>query len=334
MPFAGPLVLLAATAALATSGPSHGPLLGQGPPGSEPALFAQGIVNEGLPVRDLAVSPDGREIVWTVAFPGGPTVVVGTREEETGWTKPEVLPFSRDPRRSFLEPCFGPDGATLFLGGDGGTKPDGRTNWDLFVVSRTEAGWGVPRPVEGAVNTEANEYFPSLTADGTLYFCRDEMPRSRAHFLYRAPLADGGRYPDAARLPAPLNELPSQFNAFVARDESLLVFSAVARRGGVGGVDYLVAFRRPDGTWSEPVVIPAPISTRSSEEFSASLSPDGSAFFFMSARGREEAARRAEPWTIEALRVHARSSGSGRSGIWWRDAAFLERLRKEARFPH
>ena len=328
------LLVLAAVAGLAASGAApKAPYLGQGRPGPVPALFAPGLVNDGLPVRDLAVSPDGKEVVWSVCFGGGPTVLVGTREEEAGWTAPEVLPFSRDPGRSFLEPCFGPDGTTLYFGGDGGRTPDGRTNWDLFVVSRTGAGWGQPRPVEGAVNTEANEYFPSLTADGTLYFCRDEMPRGRAHYLYRARPDRGGRYPAAARLPAPLNGLPSQFNAFVARDESLLLFSAVPAAGGVGGVDYLVSFRRSDDAWSEPVVLAPPVSTRGSEEYSASLSPDGSVLFFMSTRGVEEPAGARAPWTLERLRTHARSPGSGRSGVWWVDATFLSRLRKEARFP-
>lgn len=336
MPFArtviGTLGLAAAAlASAAASGPT-GPLLGQGKPVALPALFAPGIVNEGLPVRDLAVSPDGKEIVWTVCFGGGPVVLVGTREEEAGWTTPEVLPFAREPGRSFLEPCFGPDGRTLFFGADGGTMPDGRTNWDLFVVPRTPDGWGAPRRVEGGVNTEANEYFPSLTADGTLYFCRDEMPRSRAHFLYRAPRAEDGTYPEAIRLGAPLNGLPSQFNAFVARDESLLVFAGAPKAGGVGGIDYLVSFRRADGAWSEPVVLPEPVSTRGNEEYSASLSPDGAALFFMSTRGLDDRAKTPVPWTLDRLRAHARSPGSGRSGIWWTDAALLERLRREARF--
>lgn len=328
------LLVLAAAAGLAASGGApKGPYLGQGRPGPVPALFAPGLVNDGLPIRDLAISPDGREIVWAVCFGGGPSVLVGTREKEAGWTVPEVLPFSREPGRSFLEPCFGPDGKTLFFGGDGGKTPDGRTNWDLFLAKRTASGWSLPRPVEGAVNTEANEYFPSLTADGTLYFCRDEMPRGRAHFLYRARPDGAGRYPAAARLPAPLNALPSQFNAFVARDESLLLFSAVPAGGGVGGVDYLVSFRRPDDVWSEPVVLAPPVSTRGSEEFSASLSPDGSVLFFMSTRGVEEPAKRPGPWTLESLRTYARSPGSGRSGVWWVDASFLSRLRAEARFP-
>lgn len=333
MPFVRALTLAAAAGLVASGAAPKGPLLGQGRPGPEPALFAPGIVNDGLPVRDLAVSPDGREIVWSVCFPGGPSVLVGTREEEGGWTAPETLPFARDPERSFLEPCFGPDGATLFFGGDGGRTPDGRTNWDLFAVSRTLTGWGIPRPVEGAVNTEANEYFPSVTADGILYFCRDEMPRGRAHFLYRAKRTEEGSYPEAVRLPAPLNALPSQFNAFVARDESLLLFSAVPGSGGVGGVDYLVSFRREDGAFSEPVVLAPPVSTRGSEEFSASLSPGGSALFFMSTRGLGGPGRDAVPWTLERLRSHGRSPGSGRSGIWWLDASFLERLRAEARFP-
>ena len=101
----------------------------------------------------------------------------------------------------------------------------------------------------------------------------------------------------------------------------------------VPGLALAAAAGRVDGAWSEPVVLPSPVSTRGSEEFSASLSPDGSALFFMSTRGLGRSAKGAAPWTLERLRAHGRSPGSGRSGVWWRDAAFLERLRKGARFP-
>ena len=39
------------------------------------------------------------------------------------------------------------------------------------------------------MNTEGSEFFPSVTADGTLYFTRDEEYRSS--FIYRSRLVDG-----------------------------------------------------------------------------------------------------------------------------------------------
>jgi hypothetical protein len=57
---AGLLLGLAAWPLLATSSQDAGAYLGQRLPGSGPELFAPGIVNTGLPTRDITIAPDGR----------------------------------------------------------------------------------------------------------------------------------------------------------------------------------------------------------------------------------------------------------------------------------
>jgi hypothetical protein len=44
------------------------PYLGQKTPGIIPALFAPGIVCTGISERDIAISPDGSEIFFGIAF--------------------------------------------------------------------------------------------------------------------------------------------------------------------------------------------------------------------------------------------------------------------------
>lgn len=322
-----PVMVLAQIGCFVSAQVLRGPLLGQGTAPKDPQRFAPGVVNQGLPVRDMAISPDGQHMVWGVSFQDGPVTLVGVHQVKGVWTKPEVLPFATDPTRAFLEPCFSPDGKSLVFCSDHGTLPDGRKNWDFFRVSLEEGRWGQPKPLGAPINTEANEYFPSLTQDGTLYFCRDEMPKSRAHFLYRSRLVDG-MYQSPEKLPAHINAKPSQFNAFIARDESYLIWSAAGFKSGMGGVDYLIAFRRADDIWSQPMVVLEPISTKGSEEYSASTSPDGKALFFMTRR----ADREPKAWTLKEMKDY-QSLGYGQSAIFWMDAAILERYRKGAVFP-
>jgi len=44
-----------------------GPYVGQTPPGAEPKLFAPGIISTGLYTRDVAITPDGKELYYCVA---------------------------------------------------------------------------------------------------------------------------------------------------------------------------------------------------------------------------------------------------------------------------
>ena len=93
---------------------SQGPYLGQKPPGTVPELFAPGIVSTGLYERDVAVSPDGREIIFGVIW-GKVVTIMSSRLESGEWTTPEVVPFALDFDYFHLEPCFSPDGKYLFF---------------------------------------------------------------------------------------------------------------------------------------------------------------------------------------------------------------------------
>ena len=48
----------------------RGPYLGQEPPGLEPEIFAPGIVSTGLATRDIAITPDGGELYFSVTLGG------------------------------------------------------------------------------------------------------------------------------------------------------------------------------------------------------------------------------------------------------------------------
>jgi hypothetical protein len=48
--------------------PLSGPYLGQSLPDSIPQLFAPGVVSTGMFTRDVAISPDGKEIYFCVAI--------------------------------------------------------------------------------------------------------------------------------------------------------------------------------------------------------------------------------------------------------------------------
>ncbi len=81
-----PLLFLSISGAV-----SAGPYLDQPPPGDEPVLFAPGIVSDGLNNRDMAITPDGREVYWSVNLRNFDlSVIMYSRQTGKGWSEPEV----------------------------------------------------------------------------------------------------------------------------------------------------------------------------------------------------------------------------------------------------
>lgn len=335
-----PGVLIAALAHLAC-GPEApdfptltGQYLGQTPPGPTPEIFAPGIVSTGMHTRDVAMTPDRTEFYFGV-MAGGFSVIVQTKLEGGQWTKPEVAPFSGDSRYLDIEPAISPDGQRFFFLSTRpprGSPPDsadyGRwVNQDIWVMDRTDGGWGEPYNLGPPVNTEAPEYFPSVTRDGTLYFTR-EHPDTRGSYIYRSRFVDG-RYDEPEILGPQVNSTNSQFNAFIAPDESYIILSTGGRDDTHGGVDYYVVFRSSDDTWSEPANLGPEVNTPRGGEWSPYVSPDGRYFFFMSSRppSREQTPANL---TFDYLKRLHTSPGNGDAAIYWMDASFLERLRPTA----
>jgi len=334
------LVLLPALGAMScTRAPAdgfpvlQGSYLGQAPPGATPELFAPGIVSTGMYTRDIAMTPDGRELYVGVLL-GRFTTILETHVEDGRWTPPEVAPFARDSRFFNLEPAISPDGRRFFflstrLAEDrepGAEEIRTWSNQDIWVMDRDEVGWGEPYNLGPPVNTDEPEFFPSVTRDGTLYFTRGSED-GRESYIYRAAF-EGGRYQDPERLGPEVNSTRSQFNAFIAPDESYLIVCTGGRADTRGGTDYYVVFRNAEDRWSEPVNLGDLINTPGEGEYSPYVSPDGRYFFFMSTRPRPEAGI-PDTLTAEFLRRYRTEPESGNAAIYWMEAGFLQALRAE-----
>jgi hypothetical protein len=334
-----PMLLLVTLCAVGCAAPPddfpalEGPYLGQTPPGTEPQVFAPGIVSTGMYTRDVAITPDGTEFYFGVLL-GRFNTILETHVENGRWTRPEVAPFARDSRFFHLEPAISPDGQRFFFlstrVGDGREPlPEETRTWsneDIWVMDRVDGTWSEPYNLGPPINTDAPEFFPSATRDGTLYFTRGSGDGQESH-IYRSRLIDG-RYQEPEKLGPEVNSTPSQFNAFIAPDERYLIICTGGREDSQGGTDYYAVFRTPEDVWSEPVNLGEAVNTPGSVEYSPYVSPDGKYFFFMSTRPRPDATV-PDTLSLAFLRRYRTDPESGNAGIYWIDAGFIEQMRPD-----
>jgi hypothetical protein len=302
-----------------------GPYLGQPLPDSVPVLFAPGVVSTGMFTRDVAMTPDGKVICYSVAI-GNYTysTILYTREIDGRWTSPEIVPFSGGPGVTDFEPAFSPDGSKLYFLSN---RPDGDEplgDQDIWVVDYDNGSWGIPRNLGEPVNTDGGEFFPSLTSGGTLYFTHNAKGSGLSQ-IFRSRWVNGA-FQEPELLPGQVNCGTNRYNAFISPDESYIIVPAVGMPDAYDGVDYYVVFRDEEDHWSEPVNMGALVNRENARGYSPFVSPDGDQLFFMATRTGE-----IEPadWNYEHLKKLYNSPGNGNADIYWMDAGLIEKLRRE-----
>jgi hypothetical protein len=336
------LAMAALTVAVSCSPPSSttdggelpvlsGEYLGQAPPGTDPQLFAPGVVSTGLYERDVAMTSDGDEFYFGLVSRTYSTIVVMMRVNDR-WSDPEIAPFSTNPDVLDLEPHITPDGEHfLFLSTRPQAGQEPKSGWayqDIWIMDRIDDGWSEPYNLGPPVNSEAPEYYPSVTRDGTIYFTREveEGDKSRS-LIFRARRIDDG-YGEPQALPREVNHGDQQFNAFIDPDERYLIVCMSEGPDAIGRADYYVSFRNDDDSWQGPINMGEKINTPGNSGSSPYVSPDGRYFFFASTRGKAETEAPATR-TYEDLQSRVTEPQNGAGDIYWVDASFIEELRPE-----
>lgn len=140
------------------------------------------------------------------------------------------------------------------------------------------------------INSEYNEYWPSVTADGqTLVFTvlapvggRGARPGAMLQEDFYISRKEQGRWNPAESTGRPLNTPGNEGAQSLSADGRYMFFTACDRTGGMGSCDIYIS-RRVDDTWTAGTNIGSPVNT-SAWETQPSLSADGKQLYFASNR--------------------------------------------------
>lgn len=261
-----------------------GDYLGQKPPGKKAELFAPGLLSTGVieVFNETRCSP--KKLVFSRVHPDSPRTnpvyypELITELKKGKWTTPSLAPQFRSPNDPNLS--LTPDENIIYTALH--RSQDGKKvspwGFNLWVGRKTVEGSYKLRMLKPPINTPKHDSWPSATRDGTIYFYSDREDGLGGCDIYRTRLKNGN-YSEVENLGPPINTKSTENDPFIARDESYLVFHTAAR-GGYGGGDLFVAFRKPDGSWSNPINLGKGVNT-SSEDNRPMLTSDGKYLFFV-----------------------------------------------------
>jgi hypothetical protein len=265
------------------------PYLGQPLPGLAPERFAPGIVCTKAIEFNGVFSPDGREFYFTRQVGGDETATMLQITFAHGkWGHPkELLLFPDQARVEAADMALSADGQELYflakyaLAGTG-EKP----NYDLWRSRRVRGAWTQAELLGPPISTAAEELYPVVGIDGSLYFTSDRAgglsrrkdPDIYSTDSYRSPRLPDGNFGPPVNLGPPINGEYGTGDLCLAPDESYLIVS-LNIPGNLGRGDLHVSFRRPDGGWGEPVSLGVKINTEH-HEWCPMVTPDGKYLFF------------------------------------------------------
>ncbi|MDX8362996.1 hypothetical protein [Cytobacillus sp. IB215316] len=237
-------------------------------PITESILFEEGLITtEELNEWSFNFSWDGTELYIQKGTIGDSQLYVSYFKDNK-WTTPVLSMFSNEDKSSFEDgPFISPDGKKFFFASNrsGGLSPN---KYDLWTADKTEDGWGEPYHLGDIINSEFEEWLPSVAMNGNLYFQsnRPSEHGSGQTDIYVSKLVNG-QYSDPELLT--FNTLAFEQSPFIAPDESYLIFSR--------GPDIYISYNK-DGLWSKGERIPVEVSD--GIKFSPYVSPDKKYFFY------------------------------------------------------
>ncbi len=255
--------------------------LNEKPPGITPKVFAPDIISttEGYEFGSV-FSKKADKFYYAVRLDEEWNAEILYTELKSGkWTKPEKL-FPND-TFSCNDPFLSFDEKRLYFMSDKKTKENiGKS--DLWYIENKDNKWSELINLEKPINSITNEFYISITKNGTIYFSTNIHSsdiKGWDYDIYKSEIVNN-KYTKPVRLSKLINSEYFEVDAFVSPDETYMIFCST-REEGYGEGDLYISFMKKDNTWSKAVNMGETINSES-HEFCPFVSRDGKYLFYTS----------------------------------------------------
>lgn len=246
--------------------------LGIPKPGDKIELFAPKMVSlQNSTEKSLAISPNGDEFFFSGGQDWPKCKIMHVKKVNNQWSEPNVAEFSADCYST--EPAFSPDGKYLYYSSSKGMQDINQ--YCIWRVEKVGDKWSAPKKVIDIVDPNIFEFHPSITNDGTVFFCSWDSQKQSGNICKSKQSGDFYSKPEIIKLPFDIQG--SNTDPFIDPDEKYLITSS-SGQNGKGGYDVYFFYKEKNGSWGIQNILDERFNTKEDDN-SFDISPDGRFLF-------------------------------------------------------
>lgn len=292
---------------------------GQKTPGLIPEIFAPGIVSTGMSEINACFSPNNKEFLYSIIMPNRQFVIMSMIYKDNKWTEPEVASFSG--KYSDADPFITIDGKWLYFVSKRpiDKKQTTKNDWDIWRLENINGKWSNIERLNSDINSEADDIYPTLTKQGTLYYSSGRLGKNNRDIFYAK--SNGREFEVSIKLSDTINS-HWEGDIYISPEEDYMIFRSFGRKEGSG---LYISFNN-DGHWNLPQRMGKEIN-KTGRELCPIVSPDGKFFFFTSNRMslKEKSSENLSYSKIKKDFIDSYNHPKmGKNDIYWMDVKIIE----------
>jgi hypothetical protein len=215
-------------------------------------------------IRDFCISRNNDEIYFTLQSPFQEISQILSMKKLNGkWSEPILMSFSD--KFSDMEPFLSPDQTKLYFASNRPLNGTAQTakDYDIWYVKRENKNspWSAPINMDKPVNSKNDEFYPSVSANNNLYFTSDAPVGIGKDDIYLCEYRNGA-YQEPKLLGPEINSPGYEFNAFISKNEDILIYTKYNSEGGLGSGDLYISKKDKANRWSKAENIGNTINTK------------------------------------------------------------------------
>lgn len=158
------------------------------------------------------------------------------------WQAPQPFAYNDVKKYSIGHATLSNDEKTLYFVSD---MPGGQGGTDIwYSLLNADGSWGTPMNAGNIINTNGNEMFPFLSADGKLFYSTNGLPGMGGLDVFSS-IGKQNQWDKPQNLRYPINSPGDDF-AFIANEQLTAGYLSSNRKGGKGSDDiYSFSYTKP-----------------------------------------------------------------------------------------